>query len=142
MTRPAPGVTGPLQRKLRQERGVSSVELLFYTPILFFVIFLTVQFGLGWHANQVASAAAREAARVARVDGGTPQAQAAGEARGHVVADSVGGRALRNVDVDVVRVGDNIRATVSGDPLEIIGGLTPRVSKTVEGPIEQFIPDL
>lgn len=121
---------------------MSSVELAFYTPILFLVIFMTIQFGLGWHANQVASAAAREAARVARVEGGTLQAQAAGESRGYVVAEAVGGRALRNVDVVVVRVGDNIRATVSGDPLEIVGGLTPRVSKTVEGPIEQFVPDL
>jgi hypothetical protein len=32
---------------------------------------MTIQVGLGWHANQIASASAREAARVARVGGGT-----------------------------------------------------------------------
>jgi Flp pilus assembly protein TadG len=132
-------VTDP---RIRSERGVSSVELAFYTPILFLVIFMTVQFGLTWHANQVASAAAREAARVTRVGGGTPAAEAAGEDRGRVVAATVGERVLRNVDVDVEVIGENVRATVSGDPLAVIGGLTPRVSKTVEGPIEQFVPDL
>jgi Flp pilus assembly protein TadG len=121
---------------------VSSVELAFYTPILFLVIFMTIQFGLGWHANQVASASAREAARVARVGGGTAAAEAAGEARGHQVAAAVGGRVLFDVEVDVEIEGANVRATVSGDPLGVIDGLTPRVSKTVVGPIEQFVPDL
>jgi Flp pilus assembly protein TadG len=119
--------------------AASSVELAFYTPILFLVIFMTIQFGLGWHANQVAAASAREAARVARVGGGTPAAEAAGEARGRQVAAAVGSRVLFNVDVDV---GANVRATVSGDPLAVVDELTPRVSKTVEGPIEQFVPDL
>jgi Flp pilus assembly protein TadG len=119
--------------------AASSVELAFYTPILFLVIFMTIQFGLGWHANQVAAASAREAARVARVGGGTPAAEAAGEARGRQVAAAVGSRVLYNVDVDV---GANVRATVSGDPLAVVDELTPRVSKTVEGPIEQFVPDL
>jgi Flp pilus assembly protein TadG len=121
--------------------AASSVELAFYTPILFLVIFMTIQFGLGWHANQVAAASAREAARVARVGGGTPAAEAAGEARGRQVAAAVGSRVLFNVDVDV-DVGANVRATVSGDPLAVVDELTPRVSKTVEGPIEQFVPDL
>jgi Flp pilus assembly protein TadG len=129
-------------QRLRSERGVSSVELAFYTPILFLVIFMTIQFGLGWHANQVASASAREAARVARVGGGTAAAEAAGEARGYQVAAAVGGRVLFDVIVDVDIVGANVRATVSGDPLGVVDGLTPRVSKTVEGPIEQFVPDL
>jgi hypothetical protein len=76
---------------------VSSVELAFYTPILFLVIFITIQFGLGWR-----------------------------------------GRVLFNVIVDVDIVGANVRATGSGDPLGVIDGLTPRASKAVEEPIEQF----
>ena len=118
------------------------MELAFYTPILFLVIFMTIQFGLGWHANQVAAASAREAARVARVGGGTAAAQAAGEARGYQVASAVGSRVLFDVNVQVDIVGGNVRATVSGDPLGVVDNLTPRVSKTVEGPIEQFRPDL
>lgn len=124
-------------------RGASSIELALYTPVLFFVIFATVQFGLSWHANQVASAAAREAARVARVEGGGPAALDLAEAHGENYAAKIGGNALQAVDVTVVPVGgDQVRATVTGQPLEIIDGLAPQVQQVVQGPIEQFRPDL
>jgi Flp pilus assembly protein TadG len=132
-----------MKRRTRGEKGASSVELVLYTPVLFFIIFLIVQFALTWHGNQVASATAREAARVARIDGGTPAALARAEAHGRSYAAQVGDGALRNVTVEVVTVGGNeIRATVTGRSVEIVNGFAPRVSHTVQGPIEEFRPDL
>ncbi|RIQ13698.1 TadE/TadG family type IV pilus assembly protein, partial [Jiangella rhizosphaerae] len=63
----------------RRERGATAIELAMYTPIMFLIIFIIVQFTLTWHGNQIAAAAAREAARTARVGGGTPAALAAAE---------------------------------------------------------------
>jgi len=46
------------------------------------------------------------------------------------------------VKVDVVRLpGDVVRATVSGRSQEIVNGLAPKVSASVEGPVEQFRAD-
>ena len=48
-------------------------------PILMFTILFAVQFSLVYLGGQVASGAAREAARTARVTGNAGQAQAVGE---------------------------------------------------------------
>lgn len=132
-----------LPARLRSQRGASSIELVLYTPVLFFVIFVIVQFSLTWHGNQVASAAAREAARSARIDGGTQDALAAAEQHGEAYAAQIGAGALTDVTVDVVLVGDDeVRATVTGRSMEIVDGLAPRVTQSVQGPIEEFRPDL
>ncbi|PSL06774.1 TadE-like protein [Haloactinopolyspora alba] len=128
-------------RRLRSQRGASTIELALYTPIMFLIIFVIVQFTLTWHGNQVASSAARVAAREARTGGGTPQALDAAEAAAVDYAEVVGNGQLVDIRVEAVRVGDNVRVTVSGRANEIINNLSPRVSQTVEGPVEQFVPD-
>jgi len=127
-----------------RERGATSIELVMYTPVLMLVIFLTVQFALSWHGSEVAGAVAREAARVARVGGGTPAAIADAEARGVDYAAAVGGQSLTQVDVQVTPVpaAREVRVTVTGRSVEIIPGFAPRVSRTVQGPVEAFRPDL
>lgn len=112
---------------------------MLYTPLIFFVIFVTIQFALTWHASQVASATAREAARSARVGDGLDAA----EQRGRAYASQVGGNALRNVDVNVRMVdAQTVSATVSGQGIQVIPGFTLRVNQEVEGPIEEFRPDV
>lgn len=114
-----------------------------YTPILMLVTFLIVQFALTWHGQEIAGAVAREAAREARIGGGTPEALSAGEAKGKEYVSVVGGKALQDVTVEVVLVGDDrVRATVTGRSVELVPGFAPRVSAEVEGPVEEFRPDL
>ncbi|SDT48208.1 MULTISPECIES: TadE/TadG family type IV pilus assembly protein [Jiangella] len=126
----------------RPERGASAIELALYTPIMFLIIFIIVQFSLTWHGNQIAAAAAREAARTARIGGGTPEALAAAEARGREYADAVGNGHLVITEINAIQVGENVRVTVRGRSTEIINNLAPEVTQTIEGPIEQFVPDL
>ena len=127
-----------------RERGATSIELVMYTPVLMLVIFLTVQFALSWHGSEVAGAVAREAARVARTGGGSAQAIADAETRGTQYAAAIGGRALTDVDIDVTPLPAEreVRVRVTGRSVEIIPGFAPRVSKTVQGPVEEFRPDL
>jgi Flp pilus assembly protein TadG len=126
------------------DRGASTVELAMYMPILLFVIFVTVQAGMLFLGNQAASAAAREAARVARTGGGSPQALADGRARGREYAASVGHGVLENVQVQVFAVaGQQVRATVTGRGIQVVPwvpGLD--ITQVVQGPVEEFRPDL
>lgn len=109
-----------------------------YMPILMLVIFMAVQFSLVYLGNVTASAVAREAARVARVTGDT----AAGEQAGRQYAANIGNGTLEAVDVDVAPIaGARVRAVVSGRAQELIPALVPRVTQTVEGPIEEFKVD-
>lgn len=138
----------------RDDRGASSVELLFYAPILMLVIFLTVQFALTWHGNSVAGAVARETARAARTSDGGPAALDAARQRGLDLAAEVGRQTLTDVDIAVALVdadggapaaGEDelyVSVTVSGRAIELIGGLPPRVEGTAQAPLETFRGDL
>lgn len=129
-----------LWRRRQSQAGASSIELVLYTPILFMIIFVIVQFALTWHGNQIASAVAREAARMARID---PAALDAAEDYGKAQVEKIGPNGLHDVtvSVDIVAGGDEVRATVRGRSMEIIDGLSPWVEQTVQGPIEEFRPD-
>lgn len=125
------------------DRGVSSLELVLYTPLLTFMIFLVVQFSLAYLGNQVAQAAAREAARDARASGSTDVASRdAAAAHGLAYAVSVGNGLITNVQVDVVAVGDNqVRAVVTAQAVTIVPWLGGNISQRSQGPLEQFRPD-
>jgi hypothetical protein len=86
----------------------------------------------------VASGAAREAARTARVTGNAGRAQAVGER----IVRQIGRGVLDDARVEP-RVGaEQARVTVSGQASQILPFLPiPRVSETVEGPVERFVQD-
>lgn len=115
-----------------------------YMPLLFFVIFVTVQAAMLFLGNQAASAAAREAARVARSGGGSPAAIVDGRVRGMEYAASVGHGVIENVEVQVNAVaGRQIRATVTGRGIQVVPWLPGMdITQVVQGPIEEFRPDL
>lgn len=123
----------------RREEGTSAIELVLYMPLLMVAIIITVQFSLVYLGNQAASAAAREAARVARVTGDADQ----GKAKGESYAANLGKGVLGQVVVTVDPVaGNQMRATVSGRAPQLLPFLnSPKVSEEVQGPIEQFTPD-
>jgi Flp pilus assembly protein TadG len=118
----------------RDESGVSAVELVLYMPLLMLVIFLAVQLSLVWFGNQAASAAAREAARSARVYGDEGRAVGAGRHYAATIGDGV----LEDAEVSVQIVGDRVRVTVTGRAQELLPFGVPTVSQTVEGPLEEF----
>jgi len=112
-------------------------------PILLLAIFVTVQFSLMYLGDRAAQATAREAARVARVGGGTGTALADARAQGLTFAASIGHGVLFNPSVVVVQIGaGQVRATVTGDALNLVPGVRfGRITATVQGPIEAFRAD-
>lgn len=128
----------PLSRR-EEEKGTSAVELVLYMPLLMIAIIMTVQFALIYLGNQVASASAREAARVARVTGDT----GLGTTKGYSYAGNLGKGVLENVTVNVAQVGaDQMRVVVTGYAPQLLPFLpSPRVREEVQGPIERFVED-
>jgi len=127
----------------RDDRGVSSIELVVYLPLLFGLLFVGVQVGQVMLGNQAALAAAREAARVARAGGGDPAALSAAAARGEAYAASIGTGVLRGADVQVVALdgGLTVRATVTAEAYALVPQLGGRITQVAEGPVEVFRGD-
>jgi Flp pilus assembly protein TadG len=109
-----------------------------YMPILMITILFAVQFSLVYLGGQVASGAAREASRTARVTGDAGAARAVAE---RIVAQ-IGKGVLDEPQVETQVGVEQARVTVSGRAAEILPFLPiPRVSETVQGPIERYVPD-
>ena len=122
----------------RDERGYCSIELVLYTPLIMLLALFSVQFALVYLGQQVASGAAREGNRVARVTGD------GGAARGRVgeLVGALGSGVLDSPQVRIRRIGDEVETTVSGEAAKVLPFIDPpRVSETVRGPIEAFVPD-
>lgn len=92
---------------MKTERGIVSLELALVAPVLMLLVLGVLQFGLWYHAQQVAQGAALEGARVAAAEDGTA---AAGRARAiEILREGLGGVATEeaasaSVGPDVARV--------------------------------------
>lgn len=126
-----------------RERGASTIELVTFTPLLMLAILVVVQLALTWYGNELAGAVAREAARVVRTGGGTPESVHDAQRRAADFAEQIGGTSLTGLAVEIEQPDDRtVRVTVTGRAIEIVQGMAPRVSATVQGPVEGFRADL
>lgn len=98
-----------LARRIRDQRGRSSLEMAIVAPVLMLVIFGIVQTAVWYTARNAAESAAAACAEAAR--GST-----ASTADGHAAAVSVAGQsgALHDINVDVSTSGEQVTCTVSG----------------------------
>jgi hypothetical protein len=131
----------------RGETGASAIELALIMPVVLVVILLIVQFTLVFHGRQVADAAAREGARVARSAGtgsGAGGWQGAAEEKARGIVRAVGPKMLQAVTVRAWQKGDQRGVTVEGDAVAVVPllpSMSFRVTSTFGGPIECFRPD-
>ncbi len=129
----------------RSERGASVVELALIMPVVLIVMLLVVQFTLVFHGRQVADAAAREGARVARAAGAdAPGWERVAERRARDIVRNVGPQMLQKVTVEAFQRGDQRGVTVRGDAVAavpLLPNMSFTVTSTFSGPIECFRPD-
>jgi Flp pilus assembly protein TadG len=124
------------------DRGMSAIEFVFLTPLVFGVIIVTVQFAMYYFATHVAVAAARAGAREARTQAAVTGSNWKGraETKAGAYIDGMGGSLLTDPKVTVERAGDRVSVQVTGNVPSILGiGIT--VDRTSGGPIEQFMPN-
>jgi Flp pilus assembly protein TadG len=133
-------------RRAGRERGVTAIELAMLMPVILAVALLIVQVALWFHARQVAEAAAREGARVAR---SAPIDSAdwpdAATAKATDIVQAIGPRLLAEATATTSeRDPDERFVTVTGSAVQVIPLLPPltfTISATAGGPVECFRPD-
>lgn len=127
------------------------------TPILFFLIFATVQFAMYFFARHVALAAAQEGARVARAEAANPAEDWQRDAKQKAVAwinqlapSLLEDNCKNNPTTACVGTatsgtrgadGWTVSVTVTATVPSLIPGVNMSVTETSTGPVEQFIPD-
>jgi Flp pilus assembly protein TadG len=121
----------------RAERGSVTVETVLLLPAVVLFMMAVLQFALYYHGANVATAAAQDAMRAARVESGSA---GAGEARGQEVLSFAAGSVFDDVDVSVSRGDRNVRVVVEGSVASLVPGVHLHVTRTSEGPVEQFLP--
>lgn len=128
----------------RGESGLTAIEFVLLTPVLFFMIFATVQFALYFFADHVAQAAAQAGARKARATADQNPGGWRGEARD--VADTyisqlgpqlVLGPDVKTIQPEQTTVGVEITAQIP----TVFPGLDLTVHARSAGPVERFVED-
>lgn len=143
------------------ERGVSVVEFAILMPVFLPLIFLVIQAGLYFHAQNIAQAVAQTTARVVRTyPGGVGQDPVASggtqlpsdgvlQGRAQQVAvetwqalDSNKTMAQPNVDAHVQPVSNQLVVTIHSNCINLLPGILPTlpVNAQASGPVEVFKP--
>ena len=126
----------------RGDSGMTAIEFVLLTPVLFFMIFATVQFALYFFADHVAQAAAQAGARKGRATAHEQPGAWRGEARN--VVDSyiaqlgpqlVLAPSVRMLQPEQNTVGVEIEARVP----TVFPGLDLTVHAQSSGPVERFV---
>ncbi|MBO4276022.1 pilus assembly protein, partial [Microbispora triticiradicis] len=113
-------------------------------PIVLAVVFLIVQVALWFHGRQVADAAAREGARVARTAGSSDGWQDAAEGKARQIVQAIGPQLLRDAEAKAWEQGDQRGIEVTGDAVLVVPLLPEmaiHITSRFGGPVECFRPD-
>ncbi|MER6628875.1 TadE family protein [Streptomyces sp. NPDC000987] len=126
----------------RGDSGMTAIEFVLLTPVLFFMIFATVQFALYFFADHVAQAAAQAGARKARATAHDQPGAWRGEAR--TVVDSyigqLGPQLVLSPDVTMLQPDQNtVGVEISARVPTVFPGLDLTVHAQSEGPVERFV---
>ena len=119
--------------RVASDRGMTTSQVAIVFPALLFFIMLIVQYGLWFHAKQVADTAAAEALQ-------TPTGSAAD---GHRAAQSflASSGNLDDVTIDVERDLEQVQIVITGAAPQLVPGFSWNVTASARAPVERFIPE-
>lgn len=123
------------RRAASGEAGVSTLEAVLVFPALLLLLMLIIQFALWYHASDLATAAAQDGTRAARVQGATASD---GAAEANQLLDQTGRSILQGRQVLVERTRDVTRVEVRGTCIELVPFLHLPVHAVAESPTERF----
>ena len=124
------------RRRRFGDDGMTTSQVAVLFPAVMLWLMLIVQYGLWWHAKQVANAAAAEAVDAAQLPDGT-------ELHGRVAAQGflVQSGNLTDVVITVTRTPQVVSAEVSGEAPQLVPGFDWSVTARSHGPVERFVPE-
>jgi Flp pilus assembly protein TadG len=115
---------------------MTTLQVAILFPAVLLWLMLIVQYGLWWHAKQVANAAAAEAVAAAQTPTGT---EADGDVAAHRFIDQSSN--LTNVAVVVSRRPDVVVAEIRGDAPCLVPGFDWSVTARSYAPVERFLTE-
>ncbi|MER6137831.1 TadE family protein [Streptomyces sp. BV286] len=123
---------------------MTAIEFVLLTPVLFFMIFATVQFALYFFADHVAQAAAQAGARKARATADESPGAWRGEAQD--VVDSyiaqLGPQLVLGPDVTMLQPDQNtVGVEITAKVPSVFPGLDLTVHAQSVGPVERFVEE-
>lgn len=133
--RAVPNRMGRLFAKQNREDGFATAELVIATPLMLLLVMGVIQFGLLWHAQQVAQTAASQAVNTARAQ---HSSAGAGQMRGQQFLNQTAAGDLDSSQVTVTRGATQVTADVTGQAASVIPGWHPTVHAHAAGPVENF----
>ncbi|MEV2253111.1 TadE family protein [Streptomyces sp. NPDC050147] len=128
----------------RGESGMTAIEFVLLTPVLFFMIFATVQFALYFFADHVAQAAAQAGARKARATADENPGGWRGDARDVVDAyiQQLGPQLVISPDVKTMEPKANtVGVEITANVPSVFPGLDLTVHAQSSGPVERFVEE-
>jgi Flp pilus assembly protein TadG len=129
-------VGNPL-RRLRRDRGDTSVEIALFAPLMLLAVMVALQAAAWGLADLSARHAAQQGLQTARLHGAT---QADGHAAASSLLDEINPRGLTNVQITVDRDAETTTVTVTGTVLTIIPIIAIPVHAQAHGPTEPIGP--
>jgi Flp pilus assembly protein TadG len=123
-------------RRARSDRGMTTSQVAIVFPALLFFIMLIVQYGLWFHAKQVADNAAAEALDAAQTPTGTAD-------DGHRAALSFLSSSgnLDDIVIEVERDLEQVQVQITGAAPQLVPGFSWNVTSAARAPVERFIPE-
>lgn len=119
------------------EEGSSAIEMVILFPVTLLVVLVIIQFGIWYHAADIARAAAQQGVKTASAYGATA---GAGQAQANAVLDDNGRSMIAGSTVTPFRDGAVARMTVSGTALTVVPILHLPIHETATAPVEAFRP--
>ena len=124
--------------RARGDAGAATTEVVLVTPVLLLLVMFVIQFGLWYHAQHVAQAAADEGARAAKVENANEED---GIASANAFLDQSSRSLIGARSVQATRSSEVVTVTVSGQVASVVPGLDLTVSAKATDPVERFRPD-
>ena len=124
-------------RERHGEDGAATTALVLVLPVVLFTVMVVVQFALAFHARQVVTAAAQDAALAATAQGASPDTA---DTTARHVLDAAGRGLLHEPTVAVTADTDQVRVTVKGTVASVVPGLELTVTGSSDSPVERLRP--
>ena len=123
--------------RVRSERGAASIaETVLVAPALLLALMMIVQFGLFFHARNVAETAAQEGVAEARAFDGSA---ATAETTTYEFLNELGPKMFTGRTVAVKRDQATASVTVTGTVISLVPGLKLEVQESAAGPVEKYV---
>ena len=124
-------------RRLREDERGEATEAVLVTPVLLFLVMLVFQFGLWYHAEHVAQAAAQEGVRTARLEGGSADD---GQRRATDFLSRAGATVVGDPVVSVTRNDETAVVEIRGQSVAVVPGMRIPIRARSESPVERYRP--